>query len=117
MKYIIDMTDDLRESLGNAEGYALVAMLLKESDDGELRYAGEKRITSLTVDPDAKALYLGFAEGEATTTTLLECVNALPMEAMMYEVTVRISGKHPLMPVIGFGENHEQKAYVFFVTA
>jgi hypothetical protein len=117
MKYIIDLMDDLRESLHNAQGYALVAMLLKESDDGTLRNAGEKRITSLTVDPDAKALYLGFAEGEATTTTLLECVNALPMEAMMYEVMVRISQRHPLMPVIGFGEDREQKTYVFFVTA
>jgi len=117
MKYIIEMIDDLRESIGNAQGYALVAMLLKEDDDGTLHNAGEKRITSLSVDPDAKALYLGFEEGEVTTTELLECVNALGMEAMMYEVKLKISERHPLMPLIGFGENHEQQAYIFFVTA
>lgn len=117
MKYIIDMMDDLRENIQNAQGYALVAMLLKEAEDGTFQNAGEKRITSFAVDPGAGALYLGFEEEAATTTELLACVNALPMEAMMYDVMLKISQKHPLMPVIGFGEDRERKEYLFFVTA
>jgi hypothetical protein len=35
---------------------------------------------------------------------------------MMYEVVVKVSDEHPLMPVVGFGENNEQRAYTFFVT-
>ncbi|MGB5963954.1 MAG: hypothetical protein WBF77_09790 [Sulfurimonadaceae bacterium] len=117
MKYIIDMIDDLHASIDNAQGYALVAMLVKEADDGTLQNAGEKIITSLSVDHEARELHLGFADEDASTTNLLECVNALEMAAMMYELMVKISDAHPLMPVIGFGENHETKEYLFFVTA
>lgn len=115
MKYIIDMIDDLHASIENAHGYALVAMLLKEAPDGALLNAGEKRITSLLVDHEARELHLGFAGEDASTTDLLACVNALEMDAMMYKLMVKVSDAHPLMPVIGFGENHEHKEYIFFV--
>ena len=116
MKYIIDMIDDMRENIQNSKEYALLAMLLKEDDSKNFQNAGEKVITSLHIDHDAKELQLGFLGENATTQSLLECVNSLEMQAMMYKVVIKISNKHPLMPVIGFGENHEQKQYIFFVT-
>lgn len=117
MKYVIDMIDDIRENIQNSREYALLAMLLKEDDQKNLQNVGEKVITSLYVDHDAKQLQLGFLDEKATTKDLLECVDSLEMKGMMYEVVVKISNKHPLMSVVGFGENHEQKQYTFFVMA
>ena len=116
MKYIIDMIDDIRENIQNSKEYTLLAMLLKEDSAKNFQNAGEKTITSLNIDHDAKQLQLGFLDENATTKNLLECVNALDMQAMMYEVVIKISNEHPLMPVIGFGENHQEKQYIFFVT-
>ena len=115
MKYIIDMIDDIRENIQNSKDYTLLAMLLKEDEEKNFQNAGQKVITSIHLDHDAKELQLGFLDGEASTKELLECVNSLDMKAMMYEVVVKISDEHPLMPVIGFGENNEERAYTFFV--
>jgi hypothetical protein len=116
MKYIIDMIDDIRENIQNSTDYTLLAMLLKEDASGNFQNAGEKVISSLSVADESKHLELGFLDENATTKTLLECLNSLAMDAMMYEVMVNISNEHPLMPVIGFGENHEEKKYIFFVS-
>jgi hypothetical protein len=116
MKFIIDMIDDMRENIQNAKDYTLMAMLLKEESPENFKNAGEKVITSLHIDHNARELRLGFSDENATTKDLLECVESLEMKAMMYEVTIKISDEHPLMSVIGFGENHEQKQYTFFVT-
>jgi hypothetical protein len=115
MKYIIDIIDDIRENIQNAEDYTLLAMLLKEDSSGNLQNAGEKVITSFYIDHNTKQLQLGFLDEKITTKELLECMNSLEMQAMMYEVMVKVSDAHPLMHVIGFGENHEQKQYTFFV--
>ncbi|QOY51812.1 hypothetical protein [Candidatus Sulfurimonas baltica] len=117
MKYIIDMIDDIRENIQNSKEYTLVAMLLKENTSENFQNAGEKVISSLFIDHDTKQLQLGFTDENATTKELLELVDSLQMQAMMYELVVKISNEHPLMPVIGFGENHEDKQYIFFLTA
>ena len=116
MRYIIDMIDDMRENIQNSQEYTLLAMLLKKDDSKNFQNVGEKAITSLYIDHDARELQLGFLDENITTKNLLNSVNSLEMQAMMYEVVIKISNEHPLMPVIGFGENHEQKQYIFFVT-
>jgi hypothetical protein len=116
MKYIIDMIDDIRENIQNSENYTLLAMLLKGDEPLNYKNAGQKIITSIEIDHDNKKLLLGFLDGDASTKELLGYVNSLDMKAMMYEVVVKVSDKHPLMPVIGFGENNEQRMYTFFVT-
>lgn len=116
MKYIIDVIDDIREHIQNSNDYTLLAMLLKEDEENNYHNAGQKVITSIEIDDDAKKLLLGFRDANVTTKELLECVNSLEMKAMMYEVVIKISDAHPLMSVIGFGENHEEKEYTFFVT-
>jgi len=83
MKYIIDMIDDMRENIQNAEDYTLLAMLLKEDSSGNLQNVGEKRITSFYINDNTKELYLGFLEEDTTTKTLLESVKYLDMSAMM----------------------------------
>jgi len=115
MKFIIEMIDDIRENIQNAKDYTLLVMLLKEESLGNFNNVGEKIITSLHVDPEAKQIQLGFLDENITTKELLECVNSLEIQAMMYEVMIKISNDHPLMDVIGFGENHEEKLYTFFV--
>ena len=117
MKYVIDMIDDIRENIQNSKEYTLLAMLLKEDDQKNLQNLGEKVITSLQVDHDTKQLQFGFLDEKIATDSLLECLDSLDMKAMMYEVIVRISNEHPLMSVVGFGENHEQKQYIIFVMA
>jgi hypothetical protein len=116
MKYIIDMIDDLRENINNSKEYTLLAMLLKEDDEKNLQNAGEKVITSLHVNHESKCLEFGFFGESVTTAELLEMLNSLDMQSMMYEVVLKISDAHPIMPVIGFGENHEEKQYIVFVT-
>lgn len=115
MKYIIDMIDDIRQNIQNSKEYTLLAMLLREDEEQNLQNAGEKVITSFSLGHDAKQLQFEFLDENATTKDLLECLDSLKMQAMMYEVVLKISNEHPLMTVIGFGENHEQKQYVFFV--
>jgi hypothetical protein len=111
------MIDDMRENIQNTTDYTLLAILLKEDSSGNFQNAGEKVITSIDVNHDAKQLQMGFLDENATSKTLLERVDASSMDTMMYEVTVKISDEHPLMGVIGFGESHEEKQYIFFVTA
>ncbi|QOY55558.1 hypothetical protein HUE87_04840 [Candidatus Sulfurimonas marisnigri] len=115
MKYIIDMIDDIRENIQNSYDYTLLAMLLKEDSLENFQNVGVKVITSLYVDHDAKQLQLGFFDENVTSKELLECVNSLEMKAMMYEVMIKVSNEHPLMPIIGFGDNHKEKQYTFFV--
>jgi len=115
MKYIIDMIDDIRENIQNSKDYTLLAMLLKEDEEKNFQNVGEKLITSIEVDDKAQKLLLGFSGTQTSTKELLECVNSLDMKAMMYEVALKISDEHPLMSVVGFGENNEQRAYTFFV--
>jgi hypothetical protein len=109
------MIDDIRENIQNAHDYTLLAMLLKEESRDNFQNAGEKVITSFSIDYETKQLRLGFLDEYVTTNELLECVNSLKMETMMYEIVVKVSNEHPSMNVIGFGENHEQKQYIFFV--
>ncbi|MDY0233969.1 MAG: hypothetical protein RBS11_08020 [Sulfurimonas sp.] len=116
MKYVIDMIDDMRENIQNSEDYTLWAMLIKEDDNKNFQIAGEKAISSLYVDHDTKQLHLGLFDENITSKVLLECANSLDIQAMMYELVIKISKKHPLMSVVGFGENHEEKKYIFFVT-
>ncbi len=96
MKYIIDVIDDIRENIQNAQDYTLLAMLLKEDSSGNLQNAGEKVITSFYIDNDSKQLQLGFSDEIITTKELLACVNSLEMQDLMYEVMVKISSEHPL---------------------
>lgn len=116
MKYIIDMVEDIRQNIHNASDYTLLAMLLKEDASGELKYAGEKVVNSFYVDHDSKQFVFGFLDEDATTKELVESLNALDINSMMYEVLLKISDNHPLMPVVGFGEDHKQKLYSLFVT-
>jgi len=56
MRYIIDMIDDMRENIQNSQEYTLLAILLREDDSKNFQNAGEKAITSLYIDHDAREL-------------------------------------------------------------
>ena len=52
MKVIIDLIEDIRESIQNAETYSIAGMLLKENPENkkDLIYAGEASVGSFYID-------------------------------------------------------------------
>ncbi|MBU1667698.1 hypothetical protein KKC13_04710 [bacterium] len=58
MKVIIDLIEDIRESINNNGSYTIVGMLLKEDENNKknLIYAGEAPVGSFYVDKISKEL-------------------------------------------------------------
>ena len=58
MKVIIDLIEDIRESIANAEDYILAAGLLKEdaNDPSKLIYVGEAPLNMYEIDPVCRQL-------------------------------------------------------------
>ena len=117
MKVIIDLLEDMREHIKNAPDYSILSVLLKEDEQGEMQRVGEKPVKSVRLDETNKTLVFGFLEEGVVSQTLIEMINKLPNEAMMYEVVLEISSEHERMPIIGFGENHDEKQFALFVQA
>ena len=121
MKVVIDLIEDIRESIQNSEEYSVVTMLLKEdeSDGSELTYRGEASIGSFYVDKISKELIFSVEKdkksldiGELTKHLLI-----MDMDMMMYEVKVEVSESHSAQPLVGFGFNATDTKYVLFIMA
>ncbi|MCF6205800.1 MAG: hypothetical protein L3J47_02735 [Sulfurovum sp.] len=119
MKVIIDLIEDVRESIANAEDYQMTAGLLKEDpeDASKLHFAGEALVNRFVLDSERKKLHL-IIDGSDTTLSIGELIPSLlimDMDAMMYEVALDIQGKYKDVEVVGFGKNDEEKRYVLFI--
>ena len=121
MKVIIDLIEDIRDSINNNESYRITAMLLKEDekDKKNLIYAGEASVSSFhvdvlskelifTVDTSAKALEIG---------ELVKHLLIMDMEKMMYEVKLSISDDREPQELVGFGFNATDAKYALFIMA
>ena len=121
MKVIIDMIEDIRESVANAEQYKLTAGLLREesSDPSKLVYAGEAPINGYTVEHDAKRLlfFIDGSENEVSVGKLIPELLIMDMDAMMYELRLDVNAQYRNMEIVGFGKNDEEQRYVLFVKA
>ena len=121
MKVIIDLIEDIRESINNNETYTLTAMLLKEeqSNKKNLIYAGEASIGSFYVDKIAKILILKVEkEGEALSIgELVKHLLIMDMDMMMYEVKLAVSDEHEPQELVGFGFNATDSKYALFIMA
>ena len=119
MKVIIDLIEDIRESIANAEDYVLTAGLLKEdaNDPSKLIYAGEAPLNRYEIDPVRRQLIFKI-DGSDTQITVGELIPPLlisDMDRMMYELRMDVNAQYSDMEIVGFGKNEEMKKYLLFI--
>jgi hypothetical protein len=120
MKVIIDLIEDIRESIGNEQSFRLSAMGLDENENSELVPSWQSNIGSFRVDDQARKMFLFLSKEEALDVgALLEALNALSNEAMMYELCVSYTKENQRVDtsLLGFGESLQDKRYHLFIAA
>ena len=119
MKYIIDLIEDIREQIGNHEGYVVTAGLLKadENDDSKLIYAGEAPLNLAVLNDEIKQLNFKIdgSEMRVTVGALVPPLLIQDMDAMMYELRMDVNTQYSDMEIVGFGKNDEDKKYILFI--
>lgn len=121
MKVVIDLIENLRESIGNDGSYKLTAMLLKEDkeDSAKLIYSGEADITGFQWDEAGQKMILRVENGVAgmAAEDLIKHLLIADTKEMMFELYIDIVGAKVTKEVVGFGVNHEEKKYGLFIMA
>lgn len=119
MKVIIDLIEDIRESISNAAEYVLVAALLKEdsSDIHKLIYAGEAKLNTWQIDERSKELCfeINGSDAEVTIGEIIPTLLIFDMSKMMYELKIHVNIEYSDMEIVGFGKNDEEKKYILFI--
>jgi len=118
MKVIIDLIENVRESIAHTEGYTLYAGLLKEdeNDAARLVYAGEATINSFEINEQKRELLFSLGNHEAISLEgLISPLLILEMEKMMYTLKVDVSMQYQGLEVVGFGKSDEEKRYLLFI--
>ncbi len=119
MKYIIDLIEDVRESIGNSGEFLLSAILLKENPDNlkQLIYAGESPLNTFNIDKEQKRLLFNIngSTTRITVESLIPSLVILDMDAMMYELRMDVNSQYQNIEIIGFGKNMEEKKYILFI--
>ena len=119
MKVVIDLIEDIRESIQNSESYQITGMLLKEDehDKKNLIYAGEAPVGSFHFDEISKELIFSIERDKKPLliSDLVKHLLILDMDMMMYEVKLSISENHEPKSLVGFGFNATDKKYVLFI--
>jgi len=118
MKVVIDLIEEIRESIADAQSYTISAGLLKQNEDDatKLHYVGEAMISSFSTDEDAHKLRLVVgSEKQLHVEEIVPSLLIADMDTMMYEVTVDVNENYRDMEVVGFGKNDEEKRFVLFI--
>jgi len=119
MKFIIDLIEDIREQINNAEVYTLTAGLLKEDlqDDNKLIYAGEAAINTWHKDEITKQLIfeIDASDTKITIGELIPPLLIFDMDSMMFELKINVNVQYSDMEIVGFGKNDEEKKYILFI--
>ncbi len=119
MKVIIDLIEDIRESIANAEDFVLTAGLLKEdaNDPSRLVYAGEAPLNTHHLDEIRKQLIfeIGGNDTQITVGALIPPLLISDMDVMMYELRMDVNEQYSNMEIVGFGKNEEMKKYLLFI--
>ena len=119
MKVIIDLIEDIRTAINNDKSFTLGTMGLREQDDGEFKPSWQSDISHMKVDEKEGKLFLFLGKDEALNIgSFLEALNALPNEAMMYEVCVSYTKEKERVnsSLMGFGESFRDKKYLLFIS-
>jgi len=119
MKFTIDLIEDIREQINNADAYTITAGLLKEDpqDDNKLIYAGEAPLNTWHKDEIRKQLIFDI-DASDTKITVGELIPPLlisDMDAMMFELRMHVNAQYADMEIVGFGKNDEKKRYILFI--
>jgi len=112
MKVIIDLIEDIRESISNDRSFTLSTMGLVENEDGEFTPLWQSDIRSLRVDERSKKMFLFLGKEDALSIgDLIETLNALSNETMMYELCISYTKESQRVdtPLMGFGESLPDK--------
>jgi len=121
MKVVIDLIEDIRDSIQNSEAYSVTAMLLKEdsTDKKNLIYAGEASVGSFFVDKISKELIFNVERDKEALSVgeLVKHLLIMDMEQMMYEVKLSVSDNYAPQDLVGFGFNATDKKYALFIMA
>ena len=121
MKVVIDLIEDIRESIQNSEAYSVTAMLLKEdsNDKKNLIYSGESSVGSFFVDKISKELIFNVERDKEALSVgeLVKHLLIMDMEQMMYEVKLSVSDDYAPQDLVGFGFNATDKKYALFIMA
>lgn len=118
MKVIIDLIEDIRSAIDNDNSFSLLAMGLKENENGEFTPAWKSAICNMKLDDDKKSLFLFLGKEKALTVgSVLERLNVLENNKMMYEVCVSYSKEQQRLDssLLGFGEALGEKEYLLFI--
>jgi len=121
MKVVIDLIEDIRDSINNNETYSIAGMLLKEDkqDKKNLSYAGEARVSSFHVDELSRELIFTVDNTQEALVIgeLVKHLLIMDMEKMMYEVKLAVSDDHAPQALVGFGFNATDAKYALFIMA
>jgi hypothetical protein len=121
MKVVIDLIEDIRDSINNNETYSIAGMLLKEDnqDKKNLVYAGEATVSSFYVDELSRELIFTVDNTQKPLVIgeLVKYLLIMDMEKMMYEVKLAVSDEHAPQVLVGFGFNATDAKYVLFIMA
>jgi hypothetical protein len=121
VKVIIDLIEDIRETIQNNKTYRISAMLLKENPENkkDLIYAGEASVGSFYIDKISKELIFTVDKDRDALTIgeLVKHLLILDMDAMMYEVKLAVSENHAPKELVGFGFNATDGKYALFIMA
>jgi len=119
MKVIIDLIEDIRESIANAESFELRAGLLKTDpeDSNRLIYAGEVPLSGYRLDKEEKKLYFEIdgSDRKLIVGDIIPELLILDMDMMMYEIRLDINVQYRDMEIVGFGKNEAQESCLLFV--
>jgi hypothetical protein len=118
MKVIIDLIEDIRTAINNDSDFSLSVMGLTENSDGEFTPSWQSDVCQYRLsETDKKIYFLLGRENPLNIGSLLEELNALSNEAMMYEVCVSYSKENHRIDssLIGFGEALQDKKYLLFI--
>ena len=121
MKVVIDLIEDIRDSINNNESYSIAGMLLKEDsqDKKNLIYAGEATVSSFHVDELSKELIFTVdnTKNALLIGELVKHLLIMDMKKMMYEVKLSVSDEHAPKELVGFGFNATDAKYALFIMA
>jgi len=118
MKVIIDLIEDIRESINNDKCFTLGVMGLRENEDGEFMPSWQSDISGYRLDDRSKKMFLFLGKEDTLSIgTLIDSLNALSNEAMMYELCVSYikDDQREDASLMGFGESLQDKKYLLFI--
>ena len=120
MKVVIDLVEDLRESINDSDEFILGAIAIQKAldDDGNALLAWGKAVTRMNVDEEKKRLNFYVEEDQVMhLDEVLEKIEEMSNEQMLYPIYVSTKeNEHTASaPLIGFNEDTMAKQYMLII--